>query len=217
MGEGREVDPNIGYDRGSRYERGDFWRANDDILGAHGLESIYTPFRPPEKKLPPKSMERLADLIRNREDGHSLWGVKDPRFCLTYPLWRPILPEHKIVGVYRSLYSLASRYRVNGKPLRAYRLVSAWHEHNIGLVNAVEGSKAPAIIVRYESMMENDVELRRLSEFLGMPLVDCRRQEMRRSTEMRGLTIRVAEFAYKMRTGRTTGATIDSLERNRAI
>ena len=56
-------------------------------------------------------MQRIIDR-RNSE--HSLWGFKDPRACLFMMLWKHLLPDAKVLLVYRhfsnSTYSLGQRH-----------------------------------------------------------------------------------------------------------
>jgi hypothetical protein len=56
-------------------------------------------------------MQRIIDR-RNSE--HRLWGFKDPRACLFMMLWKHLLPDAKVLIVYRhfsnSTYSLGQRH-----------------------------------------------------------------------------------------------------------
>jgi hypothetical protein len=56
----------------------------------------------------------MQRLIERRNSEHSLWGFKDPRTCLFLMLWKHLLPNAKVLIVYRhfsgSAYSLAQRH-----------------------------------------------------------------------------------------------------------
>ena len=56
----------------------------------------------------------MQRLIERRNSEHSLWGFKDPRACLFLMLWKHLLPNAKVLIVYRhfsgSAYSLEQRH-----------------------------------------------------------------------------------------------------------
>jgi hypothetical protein len=45
--------------------------------------------------------QRMRQMIERRNAEHALWGFKDPRACLIIMLWKYLLPDMKIVLVYR--------------------------------------------------------------------------------------------------------------------
>jgi hypothetical protein len=57
---------------------------------------------------------RLRELVEERGARHRLWGFKDPRACLFMMVWKYLLPDMKVLLVYRhfadSTYSLAQRH-----------------------------------------------------------------------------------------------------------
>jgi hypothetical protein len=57
---------------------------------------------------------QMQELAERRNTGYRLWGFKDPRACLFLPLWKYLLPNAKVLLVYRhfsgSTYSLARRH-----------------------------------------------------------------------------------------------------------
>lgn len=60
--------------------------------------------------------ERAGDLVR-RFDGREPWGWKDPRNCLTLPLWRKLLPAMKVLICVRNPLAVAESLRLrNGIP-----------------------------------------------------------------------------------------------------
>jgi hypothetical protein len=56
---------------------------------------------------------RIEHIIWRRNAEHYLWGFKDPRVCLFVMLWKHLLPDSKVLLVYRhfsdSTYSLERR------------------------------------------------------------------------------------------------------------
>ena len=56
----------------------------------------------------------MRRIIDRRNSEHRLWGFKDPRACLFMMLWKHLLPDAKVLIVYRhfsgSTYSLGQRH-----------------------------------------------------------------------------------------------------------
>jgi hypothetical protein len=61
--------------------------------------------------------QRMREIAERRDAEHRLWGFKDPRACPFLMLWKYILPDAKVLIVYRhfadSTYSLARRHAQN--------------------------------------------------------------------------------------------------------
>lgn len=58
--------------------------------------------------------QRMQQVVERRNTEHRLWGFKDPRACLFMMLWKHLLPDMKVLLVYRhfaeSTRSLAQRH-----------------------------------------------------------------------------------------------------------
>jgi hypothetical protein len=58
--------------------------------------------------------QSMRQIIERRNAEHALWGFKDPRACLFIMLWKYLLPDMKILLVYRhfseSTHSLGQRH-----------------------------------------------------------------------------------------------------------
>ncbi len=76
--------------------------------------------RPPDRiHTPPDLERRIGDLVRSRNAAHGLWGMKDPRLCLTWPAWLPHLKDDDlhVVNVWRHPDRIAESLTVrNGMP-----------------------------------------------------------------------------------------------------
>ena len=85
--------------------------------------------------------QRMEQIIRRRDAEHSLWGFKDPRVCLFLMIWKHLLPNAKVLLVYRhfsdSTYSLARRQaaelfsNIAADSKRSYRRF--WEEPDLAL------------------------------------------------------------------------------------
>lgn len=62
----------------------------------------------------PRRWQRMQHIVGRRNTEHPLWGFKDPRACLFLMLWKYLVPNAKILLVYRhfssSTYSLGQRH-----------------------------------------------------------------------------------------------------------
>ncbi len=189
------------YDQGRYYERTSTLAINRELLAgcylpplrqlwkrgsetgeaddAHSLSLVKRRAIP--DRVPPPLAARMRVVIAACGAGGRAWGFKDPRTCLTYPLWRAELPPHRLVIVYRGWNQLLERYRVLGwKQLnlpRLLRVLDAWAVHNARILGYLRERQVPALVLRYEAMMDGDLELARLEGFVGRRLEDVREPE----------------------------------------
>lgn len=85
---------------------------HEQILADNGL--TWQVDRLPLPNVGASHRRRMKELIDRREDTHELWGFKDPRVCLFLSTWKELLPDARILLVYRSFaestYSLRKRH-----------------------------------------------------------------------------------------------------------
>jgi hypothetical protein len=179
---GQEV---VAYDAGGFYERASTHEVNLALLDALPDDALHVH--------PPANLEVAPALHAHMEgivaglDGLD-WGFKDPRTALTYAAWEAVLPEHKVIAIYRPVHDLWPRFRETGlrrapgNPARAVRLVRRWREHNAAILQVVGRAGADAIVLSYDALMTDREEVDRLAEFVGLPLPDLRRADLHRST-----------------------------------
>ncbi|MCA9981870.1 MAG: sulfotransferase [Anaerolineales bacterium] len=203
-----EFDERLGYDQDNKYERHETQELNRDVL--HGL--LVPPLDYLMRKPLTTSHDRagyrrnkdsvalirqraltkritqdpippaMSALISDYEATYTDWGFKDPRTCLTYPLWRRALPDHKVIVVYRHYNQLLRRYKVTDWNLpRMYRVLHGWTHHNLASVAVAEQGDVPAIVLSYEELMRDEAEFARLEAFVGRKLTDMRNPEMYRN------------------------------------
>lgn len=107
---------------------------NDQILKASGG----TWRRPPASVLPETLKDQVSSYVKDRSD-RGLWGVKDPRICLTWPVWLPILREFDlhVIRVNRNPVEVArSLNKRDGIPLD--RGVELAERYNTGIDELME-------------------------------------------------------------------------------
>jgi len=133
----------------------------------------------------------VRDLVRPVIDAcehrHADWGFKDPRTCLTYPVWRDCLPEHRLIVVYRGLGQVLERSRARVRhPIRALRVLQNWAFYNQRILEIVESTEYPCLVLRYEQLMAADGGLKILSDFVGRPVKDARERRLYRTRSTTG-------------------------------
>jgi len=68
-----------------------FVRLNDAILEAAGGSWDNPPSEEAILNIPEKLKDIVKDLVERYNEAHDYWGWKDPRTCLTYPIYKPYL------------------------------------------------------------------------------------------------------------------------------
>ena len=180
----------VSYDEGNKYERESALALNMEILDVRNYEVRDLP-QPKNLTLTPAQREKMRDIIASASDKYSDWGFKDPRSVYTYPLWRQELPEHRIIGIYRSPDEIWPRFRWRGlrkrylNPLWAWQFLSRWMEHNLSLIEYLQSATSPYLLLDYRELMGTDTEIDRLQAFTGFPIKDMRRKELYRTKKPR--------------------------------
>lgn len=213
------------YASGNKWERESTLALDKAALDAREADSLS--LAPPDEA----SLLRAAPLERAQELVAQLgasgeWGFKDPRACLAWPLWRRVLRAPRIVGVYRHSSAVVEHYLENAASLhragRFWRLrvewlaLRRWCEYNERVLEAIEGSDAPAILVSYERLLRGDEELARLQRFLGRAFADPRRSASPRSRRTAGWRARVGARAAQLTGAGSAPAIWARLEATRA-
>lgn len=183
-----QFDESISYDNGNQYERYDTQLINMEIIGcgeAHSLDVISH-----VKDLPVYSgiPDKIKKLVFELDNQYSNWGFKDPRTSLSYSVWEKCLPPHKVIYIYRDPLEIWHHYRkyiprrkVIQRIKQGYKALRAWQIHNCMLLKHFKENHHHSCILNFSDFMESTSELNRLSEFVGIDLIDCREKSMYRS------------------------------------
>ncbi|SEH07736.1 glycosyltransferase [Candidatus Venteria ishoeyi] len=87
-------------------------------------------------------------------DAHRPWVVKEPRFCLLFPMWQHLLEVPVYVYVYRSPIQIAqSLQKRNGFPL-SFSL-ALWEKYTVETLRAMRN--LPGILVKHEAMLADPI------------------------------------------------------------
>ena len=96
---------------------------------------------------------------------HAAWFVKDPRLCLTLPLWLPFLKAPTFVLVLRHPVAVAkSLLERDGLPLAGG--LALWELYMRSALTAIRGQPVH-VVVHEDIIADPDGEVRRLADFLG--------------------------------------------------
>jgi len=175
------------YDSGGKYEHPEFQQINKQILGLSN-DKVFQ-LRPSDcpQKIDQSQADKMSSLVERQGRRYRDWGFKDPRTVVTYPLWRALLPPHRVVAVYRDPAGNWARHRWRGlrrrytNAWRAFVHLRQWYEHNEAILASAETLGQDFLLLNYERLMGDEEEVGRLTSYLGRSLEDRRRASMYRS------------------------------------
>ena len=145
-----------------------FVKINDEVLNALGGSWDLPPWQEANFEQdhldPIRNKARL--LIESFAD-RARWGWKDPRNCLTLPLWKSLLPGLKTVIIVRN--PLETAYSMRARNGNSYALgLRLWEIYNRRLIAHTRPESR--IITLYQVFFEQpDAELRKIAAFLEWP------------------------------------------------
>ena len=178
-----EQDSTLGYDEGFHHERRATSEINKDLLRSRGLHSLETIRKLDARQAGPQLRSAAMSFVETMAARNADWGFKDPRTCLTYELWRDLLPPHKLVCVFRDAPEVLQHYARRRK-VSAFRVLRAWFQYNKAMLAAYEQApSADRLMIHYRSFMGRSGGHEALSDFLGRPLTDRRSERLMRSKD----------------------------------
>lgn len=159
-------------------------RFHDQVLKDNGLT-----WQVDGSKLPvveEAHRRRLREIINERDAEQKLWGFKDPRVCLFMETWKSLLPDARVLIVYRdfvaSTYSLHRRaangllYKT-GKQHYHRRLwdepdlaLKMWITHNRLLIDFADAYPEDTLVVSFDMLREEFPLIEALNQYWGLAL-----------------------------------------------
>ena len=140
------------------WERRDVRRINDEVLLRAGNDwSRVSDFDPSriDNDLVSFYQRSMAEIVRNM-DAHRPWFVNEPRLCLTFPLWRPVLEMPVCIHIFRNPLAVARSLEThNAIPIPAG--LALWERYNASALEASKGTKRLA--ASYERLMSSPLEV----------------------------------------------------------
>lgn len=129
------------------------------------------------------SNQKNAERLISEQNAYSNWGMKHPLQVFTYSFWKQLLPEHKIIFIYRSPELVAQHYckmKSKKKNRNYWQALKRWYQYNQIILKIIAKTpKKDVLILSYDALLTDDTEFRRLENFIGQPLVDCRKKRER--------------------------------------
>lgn len=136
------------------FERRDVVRIDDRILAAAGANWIMTETLPPDFAAAFAPVDLVAEARAVAEDltARPLSFIKDPRMCLTLPLWQPLFPRPVNVIVHRNPLAVAASLERRGDAPRAVGL-ALWERYNADILRHTAG--LPRLAIAFEEFMRD--------------------------------------------------------------
>lgn len=209
----------VSYDQGNFYECKTVQAFNREILNAKpftGKFSVLDLPAPNKLEVEEDLRFRIRSFVTKRNKTIKNWGFKDPRNCLTYPIWSSELTEHKIIAIYRSPGEIWPRFRrtrcVYAIPWRAWKFINRWIEYNERVLNNLKNTKADFLLLSHFELMNTQSEFDRLQDFVNKKLKDLRVPGLWRNRNSESFLLKMAGSLVKKQTMSTPKDIIGKFE-----
>ena len=214
-----EFDESLTYDQGNHYEREETQRLNKILLDcgdAHSLTVVRTISLHDASH---STTREMTAVVHDLDAKHESWGFKDPRSCLTLGVWRALLREYRVVGIYRHPLEIWNRYIHSRDPWvrlrrvgRGWSALKAWHVYNSQLLRCRDEPDAGFLLLEYGRFMDEPDSLVRLGDFVGTRMRDVREPELYRAHQQASWLYRIVRFLNAKLFGRDVDALYLELE-----
>ena len=192
----------VSYDKGEKYERDETSEINKALLKAEGLYSLEVRRKLELASVDPELTGRARRFVEAMAKRGADWGFKDPRTCLTWEFWKPLLPEHKLICIFRNVDEVHHRYRWRGR-FFGLRALDAWYRYNMAMLEAYEAAPAGSrMLIDYHELMDRADGVAALSDFLGRAVEDRRNPQMRRTKGKADMRTNWDAVLYRLLTGK---------------
>jgi len=95
-----------------------------------------------------------ARRILTELNAHRPWVIKDPRLCILFPLWRPLLDHPVCILVHRHPLEVAQSLKTrNGFPIAVG--MALWEKYHLGMLSGSEG--LPRLLVSHHDLIADPV------------------------------------------------------------
>ena len=165
-----EVNNSAPFNRKGNKENESIRELNDALLARNGFAWNVPPNSPVAWEQ--ADMELARQLIRPHLDAGLPWGFKDPRTVWTIEGWLRVLPEARIVGVFRhpSLVVASLAGRPGSLNVKKDKALELWCAYNLELIHLQEKYRFPIVHFGPKSEFHEDfiVPLVSFAQSLGL-------------------------------------------------
>lgn len=166
------------------FEDREIVRFHDEILADNGLT-----WQVDGSSLPVVEEDhrrRMRKIAEKRNDEREVWGFKDPRVCLFMDTWKDILPDARVLIVYRSFaestHSLhrraangllygTGRPRFHNKFWKEPDLaLKMWLVHNKSLIDFAHTYPEDVLVVSFDMLRQGFPLIQALNQYWGLAL-----------------------------------------------
>lgn len=146
------------------FERSDIVALNEGLLKFDGYNSSF----PDLCRIPSISTgkeKEISKIVESLED-KGVEIIKDPRFCLTLPVWLPFFSDVKIVFLYRNPLDVAESY-VRRQRYTFQGGLALWEYYNIRALNCA--ANLPTSFIGFDELVrDGDLSVSRVINELGL-------------------------------------------------
>jgi hypothetical protein len=132
-------------------ERQDVVDLNEYVLNGTGAKWYEVSDFDPSRLEPARRrrFEHEAGRIISHLDGHENWLLKDPRMCVTLPLWAPFIKDPAVVFVHRDPVSIAMSLKKRDQfPL--FFSLALWEIYTVSAIKATRG--CPRFFIGFDDL-----------------------------------------------------------------
>lgn len=154
------------------WERKDVWLMNEKILKSTHSE-WYSVNSFSLEKIPEEALQEFDVQAKNLITGldtNRPWFVKDPRFCLTFPLWRKHLEFPVCVHVYRSPIQIAQSLRTRNQ-FSLYFGLALWEKYTLESLKST--LDCPNLLILHSELISQPVQTT-AKLYQGLTDIGCR-------------------------------------------
>lgn len=170
--------------RHGHFEDREVFNLHNDILESNGFSWQFG-----GSSLPTVGEEhraRMREIAGRRDAAHKAWGFKDPRVCLFLEEWKAVVPNARVLLVYRhfsdtarSLHARAANglFHGSGRPEYHRRFLEEpdlalkmWLAHNKALVDFAEAHPEDVLAVSFGMLQKNFPLIEALNWHWGLAL-----------------------------------------------
>jgi hypothetical protein len=205
------------YDRGGNYEWTAFQEINAELLDSHDQHSLM--IHPhADLRISASLVQRARSLVNRCQSEYDDWGFKDPRTLLTYPFWRRILPEHRIIGIFRHPGEVQLHYASSFSRMLAWSFPSLhhWCVYNRRLLRLRLSASHVRLLLNFREFILRDQLMRELSALLNRDIPDLRKPDRYRNRLQRDSLYRFSRSLYELYTGTNPDRIYDRLQEIRS-